>query len=210
MIGFIKQEAIEKAREIKVKADEEFAIEKAKIVRQETQNIDAEAERKRKQAETQKRIAKSTATNKARLRVLEAREQMLDDVFQTARKQLESIAQDGDKYGALLKNLILQALYSLMETEVVVKSRKQDADAVKKAADEAASEFKDAIGHEVKFSVESELSDDLAGGVIVTASRGKLVVNNTLDERLRLTEDRMLPEIREQLFGQNPNRVHDN
>lgn len=152
------------------------------------------------------RSAKSTATNKARLRVLEAREQMLDDVFQTARKQLESVAQDGDKYAALLKNLVLQALFSLMETDVVVKGRKQDADAVKKAADEAASAFQEATGHKVKVSIESELSDDLAGGVIVTASRGKLVVNNTLDERLRLTEDRMLPEIRNQLFGPNPNR----
>lgn len=47
---------MEKAREIKVKADEEFAIEKAKIVRQETQNLDQQAERKRKQAEIQKRM----------------------------------------------------------------------------------------------------------------------------------------------------------
>lgn len=36
MVSFIKQEALEKAREIKVKADEEFNIEKAKLVRQET------------------------------------------------------------------------------------------------------------------------------------------------------------------------------
>lgn len=38
MVSFIKQEALEKAREIKVKADEEFNIEKAKLVRQETVN----------------------------------------------------------------------------------------------------------------------------------------------------------------------------
>jgi hypothetical protein len=30
-VAFIKQEALEKAREIKVKADEEFAIEKVRI-----------------------------------------------------------------------------------------------------------------------------------------------------------------------------------
>ncbi|KAH8110976.1 hypothetical protein DFH11DRAFT_1729944 [Phellopilus nigrolimitatus] len=30
MVAFIKQEAMEKAREIKVKADEEFAIEKVR------------------------------------------------------------------------------------------------------------------------------------------------------------------------------------
>ncbi|KAJ2322728.1 V-ATPase V1 sector subunit E, partial [Coemansia sp. RSA 2681] len=31
MVAFIRQEALEKAREIKVKADEEFNIEKAKL-----------------------------------------------------------------------------------------------------------------------------------------------------------------------------------
>ena len=33
MTAFIKQEALEKAREIKVKADEEFAIEKVRVSR---------------------------------------------------------------------------------------------------------------------------------------------------------------------------------
>jgi hypothetical protein len=32
-VAFIKQEALEKAREIQVKADEEFAIEKVRVVR---------------------------------------------------------------------------------------------------------------------------------------------------------------------------------
>lgn len=31
-VAFIKQEALEKAREIKVKADEEFAIEKVRVL----------------------------------------------------------------------------------------------------------------------------------------------------------------------------------
>jgi len=40
MTAFIRQEALEKAREIQLKADEEFAIEKSKLVRQETSSID--------------------------------------------------------------------------------------------------------------------------------------------------------------------------
>ncbi|KAG8678443.1 V-ATPase V1 sector subunit E, partial [Ceratobasidium sp. 395] len=59
-VAFIRQEAMEKGREIKVKADEDFNIEKAsykarnmaKIVRAETLAIDAEYAKKRKQAET--------------------------------------------------------------------------------------------------------------------------------------------------------------
>lgn len=56
MVAFIKQEAMEKAREIQVKADEEFAIEKAKIVRQEAINIDATYEKKTKQAEVAQKM----------------------------------------------------------------------------------------------------------------------------------------------------------
>ena len=40
MINFIKQEAIEKAREIELRADEEFNIEKAKLVRKETHLVE--------------------------------------------------------------------------------------------------------------------------------------------------------------------------
>ena len=46
MTAFIRQEALEKAREIHLKADEEFSIEKSKLVRQETQSIDAEFQKK--------------------------------------------------------------------------------------------------------------------------------------------------------------------
>ncbi|KAG1810653.1 uncharacterized protein BJ212DRAFT_1377940 [Suillus subaureus] len=56
MVTFIKQEALEKAREIKVKADEEFAIEKAKLVKQEQQAIDAQFEKKRKGAEVAQKM----------------------------------------------------------------------------------------------------------------------------------------------------------
>ena len=56
MVAFIKQEALEKAREIKVKADEEFNIEKAKLVRQETIAIDLFYSKKTKQAEVQRKM----------------------------------------------------------------------------------------------------------------------------------------------------------
>lgn len=35
----------------------------------------------------------------------------------------------------------------------------------------------------------------------------RIVVDNTLDERLKLLEENMLPEIRTKLFGANPNRA---
>jgi len=49
-----------------------------------------------------------------------------------------------------------------------------------------------------------------AGGVSIIGGGGKIDINNTLDERLRLLETDALPSIRLTLFGENQNRrFHD-
>ena len=78
MTAFIKQEAMEKAREIEIKANEEFEIEKSKLVRQETDAIDGQYEKKYKQATMSQQITRSTVANKTRLKVLGARQELLD------------------------------------------------------------------------------------------------------------------------------------
>jgi len=208
MVAFIKQEALEKAREIKVKADEEFAIEKGKIVRQETSNIDAQYERKRKQTEIQKKITVSNQNNKARLKLLSLREELLENGFDDARAKLKEVTNDKGKYQAVLKGLILQGLYTLMEKEVTVKCRSKDVSLVKKAKDEAVKEFQENAGFDLTVDVKEDLPEASAGGVLVSGYHDRIKVDNTLDERLRLLEELMLPELRETLFGKNPNRKH--
>lgn len=44
------------------------------------------------------------------------------------------------------------------------------------------------------------------GGVIIFNGTGKIDINNTLDERLKLLEIEALPSVRETLFGENKNR----
>jgi V-type H+-transporting ATPase subunit E len=53
-------------------------------------------------------IASSILTNKSRLRVLNARQEVLNDVFDDARSQLTGLQKNTDKYKELLKNLILE------------------------------------------------------------------------------------------------------
>ncbi|GAA5944071.1 H(+)-transporting V1 sector ATPase subunit E [Sporobolomyces koalae] len=206
MTAFIKQEALEKAREIKVKADEEFAIEKGKIVRQESSNIDANLERRKKQAEIERKIAISNQNNKARLQLLEKREELLEHVFDEAKSRIGETTKDKAKYGALLKDLILQALYTIMEKDIQVSGRPRDQELLKKAAESAAKEFEESVGFKVKIETDDQLGDKSNGGVLLKGYGSRIVVNNTLDERLRLLEERMLPEIRESLFGKNENR----
>lgn len=74
MMAFIDQEANEKAEEIDAKAEEEFNIEKGRLVQQQRVKIMEYYERKEKQIELQKKIQNSNLLNQARLRVLKARE----------------------------------------------------------------------------------------------------------------------------------------
>jgi len=206
MVAFIKQEALEKAREIKVKADEEFAIEKAKLVKQEQQAIDAQFEKKRKGAETAQKIAQSTLTNKSRLKLLQQREEHLQDLFQTSRDEIIKLSQEEGRYVQFLEGVIVQGFLQLLEPDATVRAREKDVGVVEKAVVGASKTYYDISGRHVKAIVEGSLSNNLAGGVVLISGTGRITVDNTLDERLRLLEDRMLPEIRLDLFGANENR----
>jgi len=56
MVAFIRQEATEKAHEIQVKADEEFAIEKARIVHQAAGDIETSYDKKKKHVEVEQKM----------------------------------------------------------------------------------------------------------------------------------------------------------
>lgn len=138
--------------------------------------------------------------------MLEKREELLEQVFEEAKSRISEVTKDESKYGELLKSLILQALFTMMEKDIKVSGRPKDSNLLEKAAEEAAKEFEDKVGYKPKIEVDQELGDKSNGGVLLKGYGSRIVVNNTLDERLRLLEERMLPEIRESLFGKNENR----
>ncbi|KAF2135370.1 uncharacterized protein K452DRAFT_260787 [Aplosporella prunicola CBS 121167] len=208
MTAFIRQEALEKAKEIQIKADEEFAIEKSKLVRQETQSIDQQYEKKFKQASMSQQITRSTVANKSRLRILSARQELLDSLFEKARNQLSDAVGDESKYQEIIKNLILEGLYVLNEPKAVIRARQADYDVVNKAIADAEAEYKEKTDKEVKLEIDeaNPQPEGSAGGVSIVGGNGKIDINNTFEERLRMLEEDALPVIRVTLFGENPNR----
>jgi len=212
MTAFIRQEALEKAREIQLKADEEFTIEKSRLAREEKAAIDREYEKKFKQASMSQQITRSTMANKTRLKVLSARQSLLDDLFEQARNQIAVSGAKSKNYEEILKGLILEGLYMLCEKKVQVRCRKADKDKVESAAKKAAAEYKEKVGSECEPVIDEKnwLPDESTGGVFVVAGGGKIELNNTFDERLRMCESDALPSIRATLFGENQNRrFHD-
>merc|ERR1711998_254811 len=86
MVNFIIREGKEKSDEIRVKADEEFNIEKLRLIESEKAKLRTEYERKEKQAEIKKRIQQSNQVAASRLKLLQARDQAVADVREAAVK----------------------------------------------------------------------------------------------------------------------------
>lgn len=209
MTAFIRQEALEKAKEIQIKADEEFAIEKSKLVREETSAIDKTYEKKFKQAAMSQQITRSTLANKTRLKLLGARQELLDELFERVRSSMtDVVTKDQEKHRGVLKNLMLEGVYALNEDKIHVRAREGDYDVLQNAIGEVKSEYKDVAKREVEIDIDEKdaLAQSSAGGVRILNGNGKIDVNNTLEERLRLLQIDALPTVRNMLFGANEHR----
>ncbi|XP_023209302.1 V-type proton ATPase subunit E 1 isoform X2 [Xiphophorus maculatus] len=206
MVAFIEQEANERVEEILAKGEEEFNIEKGRLVQTHRVKIMDYYEKKEKQIEQHKKIQMSQLKNQARLKVLMARDDM--DLLNEARKRIADIVKDPDRYAKLLEGLVLQGFYQLLEPKVTIRCRQQDVDVVQAAVNKNISIYKETVKSNITVRVDQDhfLPSDICGGIEVYNSNGKIKVSNTLESRLDLVAQQMMPEIREILFGSNPNR----
>jgi V-type H+-transporting ATPase subunit E len=208
MMAFIEQEANEKAEEIDAKAEEEFNIEKGRLVQQQRLKIMEYYEKKEKQVELQKKIQSSNMLNQARLKVLKVREDHVRNVLDDARKRLGEVTKDQAKYASVLHTLIVQGLFQLMEPNVTIRGRQIDQNIIQGVLPNAVADYKNQTAKDVviKLDTENFLGADTTGGVELTATTGRIRVPNTLESRLELISQQLIPEIRTALFGRNVNR----
>ncbi|CAO2604459.1 V-type proton ATPase subunit E 2 [Lemmus lemmus] len=208
MMAFIEQEANEKAEEIDAKAEEEFNIEKGRLVQTQRLKIMDYYEKKEKQIEQQKKIQLSTMRNQARITVLRARDNLILELLNDAKMRLSAIVLNPDTYQELLDKLVLQALLRLLEPAMIVRCRSQDLHLVEAAVQRALPQYVMLCQKrtDVQVDHESYLAPNAAGGVEVYSSDQKIKVSNTLESRLTLAALEKMPEIRRALFGGNANR----
>lgn len=208
MMAFIEQEANEKAEEIDAKAEEEFNIEKGRLVQQQRLKIMEYYEKKEKQVELQKKIQSSNMLNQARLKVLKVREDHVRSVLDEARRRLGEVTKNPAEYKQVLQKLIVQALYQVMESTVSLRCRQADVELVQEVLPIAIDEYKEKMGQDVRITIDTDnyLSADTCGGIELIALNGRVKVPNTLESRLELISQQLVPEIRNALFGRNVNR----
>ncbi|XP_024978687.1 V-type proton ATPase subunit E1-like [Cynara cardunculus var. scolymus] len=137
MVAFIRQEAEEKANEISVSAEEEFNIHKMQMVDTDKKKIKQEYERKTKQVEVKKKIEYSMQLNASRIKVLQAQDDVVVAMKESARKELLNVSSNRRTYKDLVHSLILQGLLRLREPSVVLRCREIDVTLVEGVLEEA-------------------------------------------------------------------------
>jgi len=204
MVSFIDQEAKEKAEEIEAKAEEEFQIEKGRIVQQQRHKIQEHYEKKEKQLQQQKLVQHSHMLNRCRLATLKARDDQVKDVLKKTEQALVGKRNDRD----LIQNCIIQALLQANESEVTIRCIQDQQSMVEGLFNAAASTYNQMTQQTVKIELDTKnfLPAAKIGGIVLITKRGRLTIDNTLVARLHLISQQLLPEIRGTLFGENPNR----
>ncbi|XP_004447390.1 V-type proton ATPase subunit E 2 [Dasypus novemcinctus] len=210
MMAFIEQEANEKAEEIDAKAEEEFNIEKGRLVQTQRLKIMEYYEKKEKQIEQQKKIQLSAVKNQARLKVLRGRDNLISELLNEAKRRLIKLEANPEVYQELMDKLVLQGLLRLLESHVIVRCRPQDLLVAEAAVQKAIPKYKVASQKHVEVHVDQEvhLPEHMAGGVEVYSADQRIKLSNTLESRLDLLAQQRMPEIRKALFGANPNRKY--
>lgn len=178
-MAFIEQEANEKAEEIDAKAEEEFNIEKGRLVQQQRIKIMEYYEKKEKQVELQKKIQSSNMLNQARLKVLKVREDHVRGVLDEARRRLGEVTKDPAHYTKVLQALITQGLFQIMEAVITIRGRQQDAQLIQNALPAAVEQYKRETGKDVVVTLDTDsfLSADSTGGIEIFALQGRIRVS---------------------------------
>jgi len=145
MCNFIIQEAKEKVNEINLKTDNDFALEKQMMVHNSKLKLQKDFKQMEKDIQTQKRIVKAKAEAAHRVKLMDEREQLIQDVKEAAIDALIPATKDEKKYKDMLKKLIIQGLIKLNEAKATVLCRECDVSLVQEAIKEAGPEYKKLI-----------------------------------------------------------------
>ncbi|XP_057534938.1 V-type proton ATPase subunit E2-like [Amaranthus tricolor] len=227
MVRFIRQEAEEKAYEISISTEEEFNIAKLELLEAEKKKIRQEYERKAKQVEVRKKIEYSMQLNAARIKFLQAQDQLVKGMKEAASKELLRVStndktaykklllafsDDKNAYKKLLQPLIVQSLLRLKEPSVLLRCREMDKRTIESVIEDSKREYAEKANVRSPTITIDKLylppppsssdphSPSCSGGVVMASPDGKIVFENTLDVRLDLAFRQKLPEIRNHLF----------
>merc|ERR1711907_362744 len=209
MKDFILHEAREKADEIDAKAEQDYHVEKQRLVEEERLRIKKEYERREKNVELETKIANATETNKNKLLVLQAAAVQVENTYAEAYEALKAVP-NKPEYQSLLVELIKEGVAMLGLGEVKVICRAADKAKVMQAIGQVQGVKINVDDQDLKVDPSvTNVDSQCIGGVLVSSMDGKVVVSQTLNARLQVAYDTALPVVKPVLFNQQGSKHTD-
>jgi V/A-type H+-transporting ATPase subunit E len=188
LVAILEREAAAEAERILAEA----RVEAEQIAADARTEADGIRETARRRAETERKAAQTRAQSAAQLKaaslILQAKDAAIAEVFERAHRDLAQAAQDRNRYQRMLRALIKEAS-SELTGRLIIEVNPSDADTARQAA------------RELGLDAEVKPSADVSGGVVVSTSDGRFVVQNTLASRLERVKPTLATEVANMLWG---------
>ncbi len=210
----MRQEAYEQAFEYQVLGQRLFEDKRDTLVREHKAKNTREHNEKMDKLNIDSKIVFSQKYNETRLKKLTVRSQQLERVRGDIKDRIKTeLAPDTDKYRETVKSMIVQGMIRLIEEKIELKVREGEQDLIKGMLEECQEQYATIMKEATlkEYTCELSVSETVFlkpeegaeyGGVIMYAHGGKIVVSNTLLDRVNLVFEQALPGIREILFSE--------
>ena len=211
IIRSIWKNTFDKILEIKVSNKRTLKEMKEKLLVEERKKIDTKYKNDYNKVYVDKKIEISTAKNEANLKKMKTKNELVNRAVEETLEKLKKFADpNNEEYKKLLKELTIECMVKLLEKECLVKVRKSDSSYMKSIFNDCEKEFSALMEKETKRQyscklvlVEDEFLEDECGGVILMDKEKKIIMNNGLKDRLMLSKEQYLPDIKHMLFPKN-------
>ena len=138
----LRQNAHEKAFEIKVASQRVFEKSKKKMIREGRVRADADHKEKINQLTLDLNISRSKAINAARLLKMKVREEQLQSMRKEMLEELKNLrSEQREKYLSTLKSLVLQSMIRMLEPEIHIMCREEDVGDIEGMIDQLQNEY---------------------------------------------------------------------
>jgi len=177
---------------------------------------------RKKKGSRKKKIERSRKATEARIQKMRERDMIIKQLREEVVLKLVEVSRN-PRYADLIRFLIVQGLMTIAEHRVILQCRQEDLQIVRAQVDAAVKLYQDSVRQAtgVVPKCQIDLSNEYlppaprpgqpglscCGGVVLSACNGTIVCRNTLDSRLDLCFDSLIPQIRGLLFGVRPKAV---
>ncbi|KAL5235536.1 hypothetical protein ACI65C_002946 [Semiaphis heraclei] len=209
MVKFIEFEADEIEQNIDTQSEDEYRFKKNEMILKGKMEVNQLFNKKTNLMNRKTAKMTTTQMTSARLEILNTRDKYIKSVLADVNKELLKMRNNRlCYYQEILKQLILQAMYQVLEEEVCLILITDDEKYVTSIIPELRQIYLANTGINVKLNIDKsiKLPTQEIGGAVVTDKSRKLIVENTLVVRLLNLTQQAIPIICTGLFGPNPTR----